>query len=316
MSKVYFVPKKVASSIRTPVNLISINDPYGSWAEFSVKHNLLKLGFINDYSGIQEVTKRHLIQDEHIEKIIEFCKPIFEKGEDIIVHCGEGSVRSPAIANFISDLSGHFKCQLYMPSASYREHRGTDHHMCRYTYRTCVSYFAKKQTEGKTLITQDVVSDMAREAGVEWAALWNEIDYFRLPEGRRFIEEDVVKAIEKLKGSPAVPEVVVKDLGEIFGEPQPHPESHRLGGEVNRKIVLHSQPATINGKIPIVGQERIHPREPGGFISEATKDSSDPYSPEFQRALANERASTPRVVVTGMKDCSAGGCGNCKKDKQ
>lgn len=251
MSKVYFVPKKVASSIRTPVNLISINDPYGSFAEFSVKHNLLKLGFINDYAGIQEITKRHLIQDEQIEKIIEFCKPIFEKGEDIIVHCGEGSVRSPAIANFISDLSGHFKCKLYLPSASYREHRGSDRHMCRYTYRTCVSYFAKKQTEGKTLLTQDVVSDMAREAGVEWSLLWNEIDYFRLPEGRRFIEEDVVKAIEKIQTA---------------------------------------------------SRARIHP-------------SDSDMKPGSESAVESI-GLTPRIVVTGMKDCSVGGCENCKKDKQ
>lgn len=211
MPKVYFVPKKTAQSIRTPVNLISINDPYGSWAEFSVKHNLLKVGFINHYSGIQEHSLKHLIQEEDIQRIIDFVTPIVEKGEDIIVHCGEGSVRSPAIAYFIHRMAEYMEgAKTYMPSGTYLDHRGHDHHMCRHTLHTCVEYHAKKLTEGKTLISVDEASKLGEEAGVEWRQLYSLIQWYKIEGNRVFVKEEVEKVLSNLKAdtSPTPTEVV------------------------------------------------------------------------------------------------------------
>lgn len=241
MPKVYFVPKKVAQDIRTPVNLISINDPYGSWAEFSVKHNLLKLGFINHYSGIQEHSFQHLIQDEDIQRVMDFATPLLEKGEEIVVHCGEGSVRSPAIAHFIHHMAEYVAmAPAYNPSGTYRDHRGSDHHMCRHTYHTCVNYYNKKLTEGKTLIEMDEATKLCDDAGVEWRRAYALLEWYKIDGKRMFAKEEVEAALAKIQAA------------------------------------------------------------------------AQPQSEEVEAI----NTTMPRVINTGVKDCSAGGCERCKKDKQ
>lgn len=205
MPKVYFVPKKVAQQIKSPTNVISINDPYGSWAEFGVKHNLLKLGFINYFDSMSDTSKAHLIKDEQIQEIMDFVKPIIEKGEDIVIHCGEGSVRSPAIATFISNLSDYAEgSKAYIPSGTFANHRGSDAHACRFTIRRCNEYHAIKATEGKELLEQSEVAALVEEAGLEWRQVWYSLVHYRvLALGRRFIKEDVIATIEKLKSDLA-----------------------------------------------------------------------------------------------------------------
>lgn len=307
MPKVYYVPKKLAQSIRTPVHMISINDPYGSWAEFNVNHNMLKLGFINHYSGIQEHSLQHLIQEEQIQRIMDFVAPIMAKGEDIIVHCGEGSVRSPAIAQFIHHISELAQgVPVYMPSGRYQGHDGSDHHTCRHTVRACTYYYSKKMMEGKTPIDGDEVVKLCEAAGVEYRTLYAQVDWYRVEEGRRFIKEDVEAALAKIatarEGMSAEAKAVVS-----------------AAGEFTNKVAVAAKARLAGAR-----QERIHPRDPDLTpISEPTIDSSDPHSPEFQRALAHERAEMnsdkPRVIVKGVRDestCTGKGCDVCKKGKQ
>lgn len=358
MPKVYYVPKKLAQSIRTPVHMISINDPYGSWAEFNVNHNMLKLGFINHYSGIQEHSLQHLIQEEQIQRIMDFVAPIMAKGEDIIVHCGEGSVRSPAIAQFIHHISEHAQgVPVYMPSGRYQGHDGSDHHTCRHTVRACTYYHSKKMMEGKTPIDGDEVVKLCEAAGVEYRTLYAQVDWFRVEEGRRFIKEDVEAALAKIatarEGMSGLEKALLREGG-VFAKPaldhagsimmenmrNAHGKlstSAELAEELNKSasndlaealVTSAEEIAKVSEDVPPLhvrpAMDRIRPRDPDlTLISESTIDSSDPYSPEFQRALAHERAEMnsdkPRVIVKGVRDestCTGKGCDVCKKDKQ
>ena len=261
------------------------------------------MGFINNYSGIQEHSLKHLIQDEDIQRIMDFVTPLLEKGEEIVVHCGEGSVRSPAIAHFIHHMAEYVAmAPAYNPSGTYRDHSGSDRHMCRHTHHACVNYYNKKLTEGKTLIDMYEATKLCDEAGIEWRQAYSYLEWYKIDGKRMFAKEEVEAALAKIQAlsQPQSEEVkaVVVDRSEFAGE---SPEGNQF-----LKDVAH---------------QRIHHRATfGPIISESTIDSSDPYSPEMVRALAQEQANInsamPRLINTGVKDCSAGGCERCKKDKQ
>lgn len=198
MRKVYYIPRDIAKKIKDPVNLISICGPYDSHPDFKQNHNLLYLRFSNFYRDMPEPTRQHLIDDEQIEKIIEYATAVFAKGEDIFVHCGEGSIRSPAIATFISHLADYGDGELYMPSSSYAGHRGSDHHMCRETFNRCVEFHTKKVTEGKVLIAIDQLRAKIEVAGLAYSAVVSVVDDYRIDGKRQYIESEVDEAIKRI----------------------------------------------------------------------------------------------------------------------
>lgn len=147
---VYFVPKEVATRLKAPINLIAIYGPYDCPLEFKPKHNLLRLQFANHYEGMSELMAQKMISEEQIQKIIDFVKAC--KGEDIVVHCGEGRIRSPALAQFIEYMTmegfvledsdeerpGYIMSGQYM-GANHGDGDGFD----RETFHKCRGYFDK-----------------------------------------------------------------------------------------------------------------------------------------------------------------------------
>lgn len=97
MPKVTFLPGEVAGAIVEPSNVISINSP-GHSQSFSCNHKrLLSLSFYpNDRGNLTH----NIPTVETARKIIDFVESC--DGEDVIVHCGEGRVRSAAVAMFIA----------------------------------------------------------------------------------------------------------------------------------------------------------------------------------------------------------------------
>lgn len=96
MSKVSFLPQKVASEMAVPVNMISLNSP-NDFTRFAVEHKrLLTLSFYpNDYQDMGDKGPT----EETAKAIVDFIDSC--NGEDIVVHCGEGRIRSAAVAEFI-----------------------------------------------------------------------------------------------------------------------------------------------------------------------------------------------------------------------
>jgi len=96
MSKVSFLPQQVASGMSVPVNMISLNSP-NDFTRFAVEHKrLLTLSFYpNDYQDMGDKGPT----EETAKAIVDFIDSC--NGEDIVVHCGEGRIRSAAVAKFI-----------------------------------------------------------------------------------------------------------------------------------------------------------------------------------------------------------------------
>jgi hypothetical protein len=96
MRTVSFIPKQSAERLETPVNLISINSP-NEYTRLVIGHTrLLSLSFYpNDYQDMGEQGPT----EKTARKIIDFMISCNE--EDIVVHCGEGRIRSAAVAEFI-----------------------------------------------------------------------------------------------------------------------------------------------------------------------------------------------------------------------
>lgn len=98
MPKVTWVPRDYAVKIKEPLNIISISGMYDNTPAFAVPpKNLLSLRFNPFGCGMDT----HLADGETCRKIFAFMETC--KGEDILVHCGEGRIRSPAVALFIAD---------------------------------------------------------------------------------------------------------------------------------------------------------------------------------------------------------------------
>lgn len=97
MNKVTFLPGDIAGAIVEPSNIISINNP-GREQAFACKHKrLLSLSFYpNDRGNLTH----NIPTAETAQKIIDFVESC--EGEDVIVHCGEGRVRSAAVAMFMA----------------------------------------------------------------------------------------------------------------------------------------------------------------------------------------------------------------------
>lgn len=96
MREVTFLPKQAAGALTKPANVISICSP-NEYQEFACEHKrLLRLSFYpNDYGDL----KHNIPTEETAKKIIDFVESC--EGEDIIVHCGEGRIRSAAVACFL-----------------------------------------------------------------------------------------------------------------------------------------------------------------------------------------------------------------------
>lgn len=96
MNKVTFLPKDAVTKIKVPSNIISINSP-NEFTSFPFKHKrLLSLSFYpNDFGDLTY----NIPTEETAKQIIDFIESC--DGEDIVVHCGEGSVRSAAVACFM-----------------------------------------------------------------------------------------------------------------------------------------------------------------------------------------------------------------------
>jgi len=103
MQQVTFLPVLVAKKLRKPTNVISIISPYDPQPQFEVEHKrLLRLSFFPFGVKLSEQMKDCRLTPEITQQIVDFAEKC--KGEEIIVHCGEGRVRSPAVAMFIESL--------------------------------------------------------------------------------------------------------------------------------------------------------------------------------------------------------------------
>ena len=102
MPSVVFFPAEVAGAIKIPTNMISLNSP-NDWQKFEVQHKrLLVLNFYpNDYLYMSKDGPT----EETAQKIIDFV--ISCNGEPIVVHCGEGRIRSAAVAAFMERDMGY-----------------------------------------------------------------------------------------------------------------------------------------------------------------------------------------------------------------
>ncbi|MDU8351109.1 hypothetical protein RYA05_04265 [Pseudomonas syringae pv. actinidiae] len=102
MREVTFLPKQVAGALTEPANVISICSP-NEFQKFACEHKrLLRLSFYpNDFGDL----KHNIPTEETAKQIIDFVESC--EGEDIIVHCGEGRIRSSAVACFIDRDMGY-----------------------------------------------------------------------------------------------------------------------------------------------------------------------------------------------------------------
>lgn len=105
MPKVTFLPASVALGLLEPANIISIRGPYDSFPEFVTQpKKLLQLTFIPFGIACNEQQKEKEFSTDQCRQVVEFVESV--RGEDIIVHCGEGRMRSPSIALFIEYMYG------------------------------------------------------------------------------------------------------------------------------------------------------------------------------------------------------------------
>lgn len=97
MRQVTFLPKQAAGALTQPANVISICSP-NEYQKFACEHKrLLRLSFYpNDFGDL----KHNIPTEETARQIIDFVNSC--EGEDIIVHCGEGRIRSTAVACFMN----------------------------------------------------------------------------------------------------------------------------------------------------------------------------------------------------------------------
>jgi predicted protein tyrosine phosphatase len=107
--QVTFLPKQAAGALTQPANVISICSP-GEFQKFACEHKrLLRLSFYpNDFGDL----KYNIPTEETAKQIIDFVESC--QGENIIVHCGEGSVRSTAVACFM-DCDMDYKLDYKFP---------------------------------------------------------------------------------------------------------------------------------------------------------------------------------------------------------
>lgn len=93
-----FCSKQIATELTTPTNVISIRFENDSWPTFAVGHNRL-------LSVVLPLLERgESIDPEVCEQIYQFARECHE--ETIVVHCGEGRIRSPAVATAIAATFG------------------------------------------------------------------------------------------------------------------------------------------------------------------------------------------------------------------
>lgn len=99
MPFVTYLPLKNAQALTKPVNLISIRDRW-DWPKFTPAHNRLDVC----YSVQMSEDDPHCFSDKIADEILAFVQSV--PGEDIYVHCGEGRMRSPAIAVALTRIFG------------------------------------------------------------------------------------------------------------------------------------------------------------------------------------------------------------------
>lgn len=99
MPFVTYIPLKAAKALTKPVNLISVRDRW-DWPEFKPTHNRLDVC----YSVRMSEDDPHAFSDKIADEILAFVQSV--PGQDIYVHCGEGRMRSPAIAVALQRVFG------------------------------------------------------------------------------------------------------------------------------------------------------------------------------------------------------------------
>lgn len=100
MPKIHFINKDAAVALTKPTRLIGLRGSYDQPLSYHARHiQLLQLKF--DPMNMSRVKPDGQITDEDILAIIDFALVASESREEIIVHCGEGRIRSPAVAQFI-----------------------------------------------------------------------------------------------------------------------------------------------------------------------------------------------------------------------
>lgn len=136
MLKVTYLPGKVASKLTTKTNVIAIRSPYDAGLQYAAKHNMLSLSFFNNCDSLSEQQRERMLSSDQAQQIIDFVKKCAEAKEDIVVHCGEGRIRSPAVACFIEymtsdDMRHGDGDKAYMVSTKMPGCIGSDRHMDR-----------------------------------------------------------------------------------------------------------------------------------------------------------------------------------------
>lgn len=95
-SFVTFVPRDVAISLKTQTNVISVISKADVVPVFKVKPKRLHVMRVDAFGGAR-------LSAYDVRQLVKFLNSCEE--EDVVVHCGEGKIRSPAVAMAVTRLS-------------------------------------------------------------------------------------------------------------------------------------------------------------------------------------------------------------------
>lgn len=149
--KVTFISAEAAQRLETPSNVISINSPH-EHTHLPTKHTrLLILSFYpNDYHDFGEQGPT----EKTARKIIDFA--ISCNNEDIVVHCGEGRMRSAAVAVFLEmdlDYEIDFRAPGCLGTVAHASDKLTK--LLRRTFRPFKKQVRKLKSAGHDVIKLD-----------------------------------------------------------------------------------------------------------------------------------------------------------------
>ena len=169
MRNVHFIPKQAAVALKKPSRVIAISSRYDSFLTYGADHKqLLRLSFdpsnIRPQPGMQD----YRITEDQCHQIIDFLIVAMQHDEDIIVHCGEGRIRSPAVAQALEYIANSINDNcLYSMSLEHPDCIGSDAMMDRDLYFKIRSVYEQDPDDALRQIAKKHI-DAGREViGIE-----------------------------------------------------------------------------------------------------------------------------------------------------
>lgn len=102
MKTVTFVPYAAMSQIDSTTPVIAIANPRSGYAYSKPFDTILTLEFVDD----DWRSNQPLFTVAHAKQVMEFVTSLPDS-HNLVVHCGEGMCRSPAIAQALADFAGY-----------------------------------------------------------------------------------------------------------------------------------------------------------------------------------------------------------------